>query len=143
MSVFHKELYSDMILRIKCGSYQGRKIKAKPLLFYSVIIMIEKGFVYDNCIYFDKVSEEFYKKVSATYGEAITPFFKPFYYLQFDGFWHLKGKHGNVKTNRPSPRFIRENIEYAFLDNALWDLLQEASFREHFKLIIESHHMKQ
>lgn len=70
-------------------------------------------------------------------------FFKPFYYLQFDGFWHLKEKRGNVKTNRPSPRFIRENIEYAFLDNALWDLLQEASFREHFKLIIESHHMKQ
>lgn len=132
-----------MILKIKCGSYQGRKIKAKPLLFYSVIIMIEKGFVHDNCIYFDKVSEEFYKKVSATYGEAITPFFKPFYYLQFDGFWHLKGKYANVKTNRPSPRFIRENIEYAFLDNALWDLLQEASIREHFKLIIESHHMKQ
>lgn len=143
MSVFHKELYSDMILRIKCGSYQGRRIKAKPLLFYSVIIMIEKGFVHDNCIYFDKVSEEFYKKVSATYGEAITPFFKPFYYLQFDDFWHLKGKRGSVKTNRPSPRFIRENIEYAFLDNALWDLLQEASIREHFKLIIESHHLKQ
>ena len=63
MSVFHKELYSDMILRIKCGSYQGRRIKAKPLLFYSVIIMIEKDFVHDNCIYFDKVSEEFYKKI--------------------------------------------------------------------------------
>ncbi|MBO5614531.1 MAG: hypothetical protein J5932_00215 [Prevotella sp.] len=105
--------------------------------------MIEKDFVHDNCIYFDKVSEEFYKKISATYGEAITPFFKPFYYLQFDGFWHLKGKRDNVKTNRPSPRFIRENIEYAFLDNALWDLLQEASIREHFKLIIESHHLKQ
>lgn len=78
MSVFHKELYSDMILRIKCGSYQGRRIKAKPLLFYSVIIMIEKDFVHDNCIYFDKVSEEFYKKISATYGEAITPFLNHF-----------------------------------------------------------------
>jgi putative restriction endonuclease len=75
-------------------------------------------------------------------GEAVTPFFKPFYYLQFDGFWHLKGKTDNVKTDRPSPKFLRENIDYAYLDNALWDLLQEASIREHFKLIIESHHLK-
>lgn len=142
MSIFHKELYSDMILGIKCGSYQGRRIKAKPLLFYSVIMMIEEGLIHNNRIYFNNVSENFYKNILVVRGEAVTPFFKPFYYLQFDGFWHLKGKIDNVKTDRPSPKFLRENIDYAYLDNALWDLLQEASIREHFKLIIESHHLK-
>lgn len=142
MSNFHKELYSDMIMGIKCGSYQGRRIKAKPLLFYSVIVMIEKGLIHDNRIYFNNVSEKFYKDIFVVWNETVTPFFKPFYYLQFDGFWHLKGKTDNVKTDRPSPKFIRENIEYAYLDNILWDLLQEASIREYFKLIIESHHLK-
>lgn len=142
MSIFHKELYSDMILGIKCGSYQGRRIKAKPLLFYSVIMMIENGLIHNNRIYFNDVSEKFYKKIFVAQGEAVTPFFKPFYYLQFDGFWHLKGKTDNVKTDRPTPKFIRENIEYAYLDNVLWDLLQKASIRDHFKLIIESHHLK-
>lgn len=142
MSTFHKELYSDMILKIKCWSYQGHKIKAKPILLYSVINMIEEGFIVDNRIYFNKSSEEFYKKVFVSIGEAITPYFKPFYYLQFDGFWHLKGNTDIVKTDRPSPKYIRENVEYAFLDNAFWDLLQKVDIREHFKSIIKSHHLK-
>ena len=83
MSIFHKELYSDMILGIKCGSYQGRRIKAKPLLFYSVIMMIEEGLIHNNRIYFNNVSEKFYKNILVVRGEAVTPFFKPFYYLQY------------------------------------------------------------
>ncbi|MCD8306335.1 MAG: hypothetical protein LUC49_06755 [Prevotella sp.] len=142
MSIFYKELYSDMIMKVKCGSYHGQKIKAKPLLLYSIVMMIEEGLVHDNRVYFNKMSEDFYKKVSDVYSATITPYFKPFYYLQFDGFWHLKGKKDRFITDRPSPKFIRENIEYAYLDNALWDLLQEANIREYFKSIIESNYLK-
>lgn len=136
------ELYSDMILKIKCGSYQGRKVKAKPILLYSIIQMIEDGVIADNRVYFNKLSEEFYKKAFMSLGEAITPYFKPFYYLQFDGFWHLKEKTTVDKIDRPSAKSIRENIDYAFFDYALWDLLQEADVRKQFKSIIESHHLK-
>lgn len=142
MSTFHIELYSDMVLKIKCGSYKRRIIKAKPILLYSVILMIEEGIVTDNRIYFNQSTEEFYKKIFGSIGEVATPYFKPFYYLQFDGFWHLKGYKGVVNTDRPSPKYIRENIEYAFLDNVLWDLLQETDTREHFKSIIKLHHLK-
>ena len=103
---------------------------------------MQEGFIVDNRIYFNKSSEEFYKKVFVSTGEVITPYFKPFYYLQFDGFWHLKGNTDIVKTNRPSPKYIRENVEYAYLDNAFWDLLQEVDICEHFKSIIKSHHLK-
>lgn len=142
MSTFHKELYSDMILKIKCGSYQGYKIKAKPILFYSVILMIDEGVILENRIYPNKTSEEFYEKVFIKFEEKVTPFFKPFYYLQYDGFWHLKGNVNDIKTNRPSYKYICENVEYAFIDNALWDLLQIEENREHFKSIIESHYLK-
>lgn len=142
MSTFHKELYSDMILKIKCGSYHGQTIKAKPILLYAVICMVEKGLVKDNRIFFNKSTEEFYKNVFIFYGFSITPFFKPFYYLQFDGFWHLKAKNDNLKAERISSKYIRDNIEYAYLDNALWDLLQDASIRAYYKSIIESYHLK-
>ena len=142
MNTLYIDLYSDMIRKIKCGSYQGHKVKAKPILLYSILKMIEDGVIIDNRIFFNKSSEEFYKKVFMSLDEVITPFFKPFYYLQFDGFWHLKGKTSVVNTDKPSAKYIRENIDYAFLDNAFWDLLQETNVCEHFKSIIELHHLK-
>lgn len=142
MSAFLQELYSDLIIGIKCGSYQGHKIKAKPVMLYCVIIMIEEGLIVENRIYFNKSLEEYYKRVFVKIEEVVTPYFKPFYYLQYDGFWHLKGFSNLSKTSRPSPKYIRENVEYAFLDNAFWDLLQDSDIREHFKSIIKSHHLK-
>ena len=41
-----------------------------------------------------------------------------------------------IKTHTPSAKLIRENIEYAFLDNALYDLLQERQMREYFQTLI-------
>lgn len=35
MNTLYIDLYSDMIRKIKCGSYQGHKVKAKPILLYS------------------------------------------------------------------------------------------------------------
>jgi len=55
---------------------------------------------------------------------------KPFNYLQSDGFWHIQ-----MKTTIPlqSAKAIRDNVEYAFLDNALWDILQDRETRELLK----------
>ena len=36
-NTFQKELYSDFIRKMRCGSYHGRIILAKPIL-YSVIL---------------------------------------------------------------------------------------------------------
>jgi putative restriction endonuclease len=104
--------------------------------------MVDNGLLKDNRVFFNKSTEEYYKNVFILHEFRITPFFKPFYYLQFDGFWHLKAKNDNLETKRISSKFIRDNIEYAYLDNALWDLLQDASIRAYFKSIIESHHLK-
>ena len=42
----------------------------------------------------------------------------------------------------PSPKFIKENIEYAFLDDGLWDLLQDKSVRNGFRELIISYYLK-
>lgn len=89
-NTFQKELYSDFIRKIRCGSYHGRVILAKPILLYSVINLIENNVVFNNRIPFDVATEDEYKNTFIYFGARITPCFKPFYYLQYDGFWHLE-----------------------------------------------------
>lgn len=61
----------------------------------------------------------------------------PFYYLENDGFWHLKWKNdkeANIKT--PTSKFINNNIDYAYFDENLWILLQENDAREKIKEVL-------
>ncbi len=63
-NTFQKELYSDFIRKIRCGSYHGRVILAKPILLYSVINLIENNVVFNNRIPFDVATEDEYKNKS-------------------------------------------------------------------------------
>ena len=81
--------------------------------------------------------EELQKQYSAT-----TPYQYPLYFLENEDFFHLKWKKTRIKTHTPSAKLIRENIEYAFLDNALWDLLQEQQMREDFHTLVINNFLK-
>ena len=37
---------------------------------------------------------------------------------------------------------LRQNIEYAYLDNALWDMLQDLVICDNFRNSIEDHYLK-
>jgi len=127
------DTYRDCILSIKCGLYKGSVIKAKPLLVLSVIFGVEKNLLQNNHLYFSSDLGEIYEELHKAYNLKVTPLFKPFYYLQFDKFWHLKWRTMPYAEQHPSSSFIRQNIEYAYLDNALWDMLQEEPTREYLK----------
>ncbi|WP_197036204.1 HNH endonuclease [Fischerella sp. PCC 9605] len=58
----------------------------------------------------------------------------PFYHLTSDGFWHYQMKVGfesliAAKVKIRTASTIRETVEYAYLDNELWSLLQNESDR--------------
>ena len=63
-------------------------------------------------------------------------------FLENEAFFHLKWLKTRIKTHTPSAKFIRENVEYAYFDNALWDILQDCQMREYFKSIIISNFLK-
>lgn len=73
---------------------------------------------------------------------ATTPYQYPLYFLENESFYHLKWKNGRIKTHTPSAKLIRENVEYAYFDNALWDLVQNQEMRNHFRTIIENYYLK-
>lgn len=139
---FQIALYRDSVKKLTCGTYQGVVIKAKPILLLSVLSAIERGIVENNQIPHSNEMIEVYKQMFSKYGGNITPFFKPYYYLQFEEFWHLKWKVKEDLSIRPGLAMLRSNIEYAYFDEALWELLQDKSILNEFRSVIENYYLK-
>lgn len=75
--------------------------------------------VVDNRFRFNEIIKNSYNETCEKYNQPITPLYKPFYYLSSDGFWHIKLKENTIEKKTSSAKFIRDNIECVYLDNAL------------------------
>lgn len=136
------KLYENMLLQLKRNSKNGIASIAKPMLLMSIMEAIEEGKVHDNIMLSD-VLIPIYTLKCKNYGDGTIPFFYyPFCYLENDGFYHLKWKEEPIRIVSPSAKFIRDHIEYAYLDNALWDLLQEPNVRQEYRDLITNHYFK-
>lgn len=84
------------------------------------------------------------KKHPLNFNTEPTPIKYPFYHIKSDGFWKLEWKADSPAVPAaPSDKFLRENLAYAMLDNALWDILQEKEVRDFYKAaIIDYYNMK-
>lgn len=131
MSSLQLSYYMDLIKQVNVGNYRGRKIMAKPIFLLAVIESIEKGFVVENKFIYKNLNETYRNIYRSLLGEKVTPMHKPFFYLQHDGFWYLRF----ITTQTPikSVKALKNNVEYAYLDHALWDLLQDAEVRLRLK----------
>lgn len=133
--------YSDAFLKLHCAQVRGRKIFAKPIFVLSVIQAVEDKVVTENQFEYGKGNfEQFHKIYKDTYmsyqpNEYLTPIFKPYFHLTTDGFWHHKVSDDNI-PRKSSTTYLKENVSYAYLDEALWDLLQEPSVREQYRELI-------
>lgn len=100
--------------------------------------------------------EDIYRKVSSkTYNSncdiiranaKVTPFNMPFFHLNAEEYYHIKWKTKNEKpcqAQSPSSKYLRENIDYAYLDPELWDLLQDPLVRDEFRKAIINHYLKE
>ena len=142
MAVDILNYYLTLVFQIKRGNYRGRVYNAKPIFLLFILNQIEKKVIKNNRIYFLRlVSDSSYKMFSKRYtGYTPTAIQYPFYHLKNEPFWHLDWKNGEeIATDTPSAKFIRDNINYAYLDNALWDLLQDAENRARLREAIVNH----
>lgn len=133
--------YKTAFLSIVRGNHRGVVINAKPLYYITIIDLIDKGEeVLNNKIPFSEILNEAYLSICKEYQPDIvpTPLFKPYYYSKNEHFYHLKFKQEPPNIG-PSAKFICDNIEYAYLDNALWDLLQEPEVRQQLREALVTH----
>lgn len=121
--------YKTELTRLSLGQSSKGKSVAKPILILSILELIESGKT-DNHFNLDSKLQTVYTRIFLRYRAAnfVTPLFKPFYYLEHDGFWHLKWRD-NTEIICKSAKYIRDNVEYAFIDDSLWRLWQDEEYR--------------
>lgn len=137
------DFYRIALLSLKLKKGAGRCNLAKPSLILAIIKCIEVGVLHNNRIVIDEIKPTYCEILSSFQNEA-TPIRYPFYFLSSDGFWHIKRRTPiSEALHSPSEKFLRENVEYASLDNALWDLLQEKEIREQYKCAIIDYYMSE
>lgn len=139
--------YKNSILSIHRGLAFGVPSNAKPLFLLSIIRGIEEGVIIGNKFTYEEKLEAIYKEQCSLYehDRKAAPFYKPFYHSAREHYYDIKWKGGKVpahKWHTPSPKFIKENIDYAYLDDGLWELLQDQSIRNEFREIIVNHYLK-
>ena len=126
---FALKYYSNLLLQIRRGFRNGTVVNAKLYLLLAIFDLIESNVIRNNKILYTYDLTNLYDNYhSQQECNFKTPLFRPFYYLSSDGFWHIEWKDKS-KAIRISDNFLRNYVDYAYLDNALWDLLQDEQCR--------------
>ena len=130
--------YSNVLLAIKCAHVAGRLALAKPALLIGTIDAIGKKRVSKNKLFYENLKKA-YSDVCREFSIKETPMSYPYYFLASENFWNLQWNCNPVKTKAPSEKMLHDKVDYAYLDNALWDLLQDAENREQLRDAIVKH----
>ncbi len=136
--------YLTALLKMRRGMAFGSPSNAKPIMFIAIIKGIEEGSIIGNKIEFNEVLDKNYHDLCNLFEptKKAAHLFKPFYYSSTEGYFNLKWKDCNMPPQScltPSAKFLRERLDYAFLDEPLWTLLQDKEVREVFRSSLISH----
>lgn len=139
--------YKDILLKTKRGNSQGVFSNAKPIFVITIIDAIHEGLIIGNRIDFNNKDIENlyidnYRRCSSSDYELyrantkVTPYNLPFFHLNAESYYHIKWKEGVVppkQAQSPSSKYLKENVDYTYLDDELWELLQSPEVRYDFR----------
>ena len=131
----HIDLYRVMLLQMRRSVIAGGVVvNAKPIFVLSLIDVIETGLATSNRFPYNKELDTTYQNrwIRHIPNMAPTPICKPFFHLTNDQFWHIQWKEP-VSFASPSDKKMRDYVDYGYLDNALWDLLQDQENRDFYR----------
>ena len=129
--------YKNLLLSMNVARNRGHINIAKPVMMLAIIQGIENGSIKANRILYSESLISTYNTLFKKYSNCtITLSVYPFYYLGSEDFYFIKGKKARTT---PSAKFLRENVEYACLDDELWELLQDAETRNDLRDAIIRH----
>ena len=122
--------YERRFASLRMNAARGRVSPHKVAMLLAVIDNIEAGTIKDNRIFFSQSLRnrftEHFKRLAGP-ADRDNPHL-PFFHLRSEGFWHHRikpAKRANYDqlSTASSPHVIAEHIEYAFLDDELFELL--------------------
>ena len=136
--------YAKRILNIRQAKIRGEVIVAKPVLLLALIDGISKNIFIDNEFVLNEWLESRYLMLMREYTRSsqftnVTGIENPFWHLATDGFWNLQYRQAPLTDASPSKRWLKENVEFAYFDEALWILLQNKIWRTQLREYIIDH----
>jgi hypothetical protein len=134
------EGYATCFRQLNVNRRRGHASPHKVCMLLAVMDLIEAGEITVNRIEFgDALVQKFrhHFEMLQSGSDQLSPHL-PFYHLKSDGFWHHKVREGQRAAyqdlNRStSQRRLRESIDYAYLDEELFQFLNYATTREVLK----------
>ncbi len=137
--------YTERIMNIRQAKIHGETILAKPVLMVAIIDGIDANVFRNNQFAINDWLEGQYNMLMSQYAKDSqfkekTGIEKPFWHLESDEFWHLTYQGDRLsKSHTPSLAWLKENVEYAYFDEALWILLQNKVWRMKLRDYIIEH----
>ncbi len=143
MKNYTLELYRQMVVSLKRGNTKGVFSNAKPVFLISLIDYIPTlkhnkirwGIPEFEVVYL-KIFSEFTK-------DKPTPLWKPFFYMSSEPFYELIWKESPPEKSLkfPSRKTLNDFLNYATLDDELWELLQDERNREYLRNCIIEYYL--
>lgn len=139
--------YTNLILSTGRGLNKGVPSNAKPLYLLAIMEGISNGVLMGNKLKFDDILQNLYEDVCIRFEpwRKAAKFYKPFFHMKSEPYYFIKWKDDVrwIKASKtPSAKFLRENVEYACLDDDLWDLLQDPETRNELRDAIIDYFIK-
>ena len=132
--------YKNLLLSMNVDRAHGQVNIAKAVMMLAIFSGIENGSIKANKILYSESLIATYNSLFKNFSKGtITPSVYPYYYMGSEEFYFIKGKRARTT---PSAKFLRENVEYACLDDDLWELLQNSEVRNEFRDAIIHHFIK-
>lgn len=142
--------YSIILQNLRSSKKGYKKTYHKHLMMLSIIKILERDPAHPNRFTFEELEPVFGNLWEAyRIGNKSDAFLEyPFYHMSSEGFWHFKIKDNSEAlfklykySRQPTYRFtksrIQETIEYAFLDDDLYELLLDDNSRETIRTVME------
>ena len=126
--------YLQAFGQLNVNRQQGRTSPHKPCMLLAVLGLAEAANLAENRIEFAPPLLERYARIFEavrTERDHLNPYF-PFFHLQRDRFWHLRALAGKEEAGMRTARSVAdiiENVQHAFLDEALHELMLDEPAR--------------
>ena len=134
------QFYGEKFNHLNLNRQHGRVSPHKVCMLLAVMDLIAHKTIRDNKIFFDEGLRKGFSlhfNIHRTEKDRDNPHL-PFFHLRSERFWHHHPKPGHALkyqqlTTVSGPGELNKHIAYAFLDEALFQLLQNKVAREYLK----------
>ncbi|PPT08325.1 hypothetical protein CKA32_004806 [Geitlerinema sp. FC II] len=125
--------YKIKIKELRVSTSKKSSALYKPILLLSIIDLLAQKYIRENKIYIsDSLVETFssYWNVLVQQNHYKGGLHYPFFHLKRDEFWHLKFKKEWDGLQPKTTNKLKQAVEYAYLDEELFELLQDSTSRQ-------------